>query len=104
MVSVIENRARATGTSWFDVVNAKQTNGNFQFEGYPNGQNYINQLGAKGSDMCERLRGALDAMNAVKLNGPNNRFGTFMNWRGVDQGTFIRARQGAFRIAGTDFF
>jgi RHS repeat-associated protein len=104
MVSVIENRARARGTSWFDVVNSKQRNGNFQFEGYPQGQNYINQLGENGSDTCERLRGALDAINAVKLNGPNNRFGTFMNWRGVDQDTFIRARQGAFRIAGTDFF
>lgn len=106
MVSVIENRAQDSGQSWFDVVNNKQTNGNYQFEGYPNGQQYLQNLGDNNSDACKRARGALSALDKVKQNGP---VGNARNWRGIVQknkkgNMFIRARQGAVRFAGTDFF
>jgi hypothetical protein len=108
MVSVFVNRQHDNPNhpSWYDIANTKQTNGKYQFEGYPNGLNALNHLGADGSAVCEQARTGLKAIQSIKDIGSVNT--SIHNWHGVlqhdKQGNFVRVRNGAIRIGGTDFW
>jgi len=112
MVSVFVNRHNDNpgNPSWYDIANSKQTNGRYQFEGYPNGLNAINNLGPEGGAVCEQARTALKAIDSVK-----NIVGSLRTdihfWHGVIQWDkqkppqpFVRVRNGTIRIGGTDFW
>jgi len=107
MVSVFLNRQKDGGGSFYDIANSKQSNGRFQFEGYPRGDADLNKLGSEGDARCEQARLAVKALDYIKTHGPIRT--DIHNWRGVLQpdghgGSFVRVRNGAIRIAGTDFF
>ncbi len=108
MVSVFVNRQNDTPNhpSFYDIANSKQTNGKYQFEGYPNGNDQLNNLGEQGSAACEQAAIGLRAMASIKTNGPVNK--NIHWWHGVLQqdkkGKFVRVRNGAIRIGGTDFW
>jgi len=108
MVSVFVNRQGDWGgPSWSDIATSKQKDGKkYQFEGYPNGLNALNNLGSNGSDVCEQVRAALKAIESIKNIGPVNT--NIHYWHGVlqkdKQGLFVRVRNGAIRIGGTDFW
>jgi hypothetical protein len=107
MVSVFVNRQRDWGgSSWFDIATSKQKDGKtYQHEGYPNGLTRIGNLGAEGSGYCEQARTALKAIQSIKDIGPVNTSIHF--WHGVLQeknGPFVRVRNGAIRIGGSDFW
>jgi hypothetical protein len=107
MGSVFLNRQVHGGGSFYDIANSKQSNGRYQFEGYPRGDGDLNKLGSEGDARCEQARLAVKAVDYIKAHGPIRT--DIYNWRGVLQpdrrgGSFVRVRNGAIRIAGTDFF
>jgi hypothetical protein len=68
------------------------------YQGLPSGITKTTQAekSAQGSAACTQLQ---RDVNAVKNAKPSS----FSQWRAVNQG-FIRERNGATRVAGTDFF
>jgi RHS repeat-associated protein len=106
MASTIRNRQNDTGATADEVANTKQANGNFQFEGYPNGLDALKNLGPNGGAVCEQARRAVRAVDRIRREGPVRT--DIRNWHGVLQqdskGPFVRVRNGATRIGGTDFW
>jgi RHS repeat-associated protein len=115
MVSAINNRAKEKGKSWSDIVNEKQSNGDFQIEGYAKqrGPAYIKLIGTD-SGLCTRLLAIETAISMVKQTGGDPRFNY---WKGVRQpadggGAFVRnlngvrgaLTPGAVRLGATDFY
>ena len=118
MVDVIQNRltgeARFRGKSWQDVVTATYFDKNekknkYEFEGYPYGAGW-NQatLGDEGSEACVKAKLAAVAIETFRLLGVSNQ--NIHSWRGIKQRSqatgnmIIRQRNGAIRVANTDFF
>ncbi|MCA1634025.1 MAG: hypothetical protein LC802_09995 [Acidobacteria bacterium] len=104
MVSTLVNRFRDPqgrfGSSWQEV--ATQSG---QFA-YNRGLGMLNKLGAKGSENCEKLRMALEAIQAITQFGVTD--SSILYWKAVRQGrkpAFIRPWEEGDRIrfAHTDF-
>lgn len=71
MVSVFINRQRDHGyNSWYDVANAKQKDGTYQMEGYPQGVADLNNLGSSGDPRREQARRGVSAIQYIKQHGP----------------------------------
>jgi hypothetical protein len=105
MVAVVDHRLTDWGqregySNWQDVVQAPG-----QFLGYGNGQSILQNLGAEGSGNCVRARLGVAAINAFHSGPWTSRF---YYWKGIKQQNargqmFIRALNGAWRWANTDF-